>query len=127
MKKCVLMLAVLVMGMALTTSVFAADKEAIKSQVDEIVQALNSGKTASDFKDAAKKEPYYVYIMKEDGELIVHPSLEGKNLKEAAMPAYEAVSKATADGAWVQYEWKGVKKNAYVRKAGKGMIVGSGY
>ncbi|KJS28294.1 MAG: hypothetical protein VR64_25155 [Desulfatitalea sp. BRH_c12] len=127
MKKVALILAVMVMGIALTTSVFAADKEAIKSQVDEIVQAINSGKSASDFKDAAKKEPHYVYIMKEDGELLVHPSLEGKNLKEAALPAYEAVSQATGDGTWVQYKWKGNEKNAYVRKAGEGMIVGSGY
>jgi len=34
-------------------------------QVDEIVVAIDGGKTAADFKDAAKKEPYYVFIMKE--------------------------------------------------------------
>jgi hypothetical protein len=65
--------------------------------------------------------------MEEDGTLVVHPSLEGKSLKEAAMPAYEAVMKATPEGTWVMYEWKGAEKNAYVRKTKSGEIVGSGY
>lgn len=127
MKKYALMMVVLVMGLSLAAGVFAADKDAIKMQVDEIVVAIDGGKTAADFKDAAKKEPYYVYIMEESGTLVVHPSLEGKSLKEAAMPAYEAVSKATPEGTWVMYEWKGAEKNAYVRKTKSGAIVGSGY
>ncbi|MFO7686652.1 MAG: cache domain-containing protein [Desulfobacterales bacterium] len=127
MKKYALMVLVLVMGLALAGGVFAADKDAIKSQVDEIVAAIEGGKTAADFKDAAKKEPYYVYILQEDGMVLVHPSLEGKSLKEAAMPAYEAVSKATPDGTWVQYTWKDAEKNAYVRSTKDGLIVGSGY
>jgi hypothetical protein len=121
------MLVVLAMGFTLTTGVFAADKEVIQSQVDEIVQAMNGGKMASDFKDAANKEPYYVYIMEQDGKLLVHPSLEGQNLKEVAMPAYDAVIQATDGGKWVKYEWKGAEKNAYVRKTEEGAIVGSGY
>ena len=106
MKKYALMMVVLVMGLSLAAGVFAADadKDAIKMQVDEIVVAIDGGKTAADFKDAAKKEPYYVYIMEEDGTLAVHPSLEGKSLKEAAAPAYEAVMKATPEGTWVQYD-----------------------
>jgi hypothetical protein len=127
MKKYALMMVVLVMGLSMATGVFAADKDAIKMQVDEIVVAIDGGKTAADFKDAAKKEPYYVYIMEVDGTLAVHPSLEGKSLKEAAMPAYEAVSQATPEGTWVKYEWKGAEKNAYVRKTKSGEIVGSGY
>ncbi|MGD8722026.1 MAG: hypothetical protein PVG46_09495 [Desulfobacterales bacterium] len=127
MKKYALMTVVLVMGLSMATGVFAADKDAIKMQVDEIVVAIDGGKTAADFKDAAKKEPYYVYIMEVDGTLAVHPSLEGKSLKEAAMPAYEAVSQATPEGTWVKYEWKGAEKNAYVRKTKSGEIVGSGY
>ena len=127
MKKYALMMVVLVMGLSLAAGAFAADKDAIKMQVDEIVVAIDGGKTAADFKDAAKKEPYYVYIMEESGTLLVHPSLEGKSLKEAAMPAYEAVSKATPEGTWVMYEWKGAEKNAYVRKTKSGAIVGSGY
>jgi hypothetical protein len=127
MKKYALMTVVLVMGLSMATGVFAADKDAIKMQVDEIVVAIDGGKTAADFKDAAKKEPYYVYIMEVDGTLAVHPSLEGKSLKEAAMPAYEAVTQATTEGTWVKYEWKGAEKNAYVRKTKSGEIVGSGY
>ena len=127
MKKVALMMVVLVMGLSMAAGVFAADKDAIKMQVDEIVVAIDGGKTAADFKDAAKKEPYYVYIMEEDGTLAVHPSLEGKSLKEAAAPAYEAVMKATPEGTWVMYEWKGAEKNAYVRKTKSGEIVGSGY
>jgi hypothetical protein len=127
MKKVAWMLFVLVTGIALTASAFAADKEVIQNQVDDIVQAINGGKTAGDFQDAAKKEPYYVYIMEQDGKLLVHPSLEGKNLMETALPAYEAVSQATEEGKWVKYEWKGAEKNAYVRKTKEGVIVGSGY
>lgn len=127
MKKYALMMVVLVMGLSLAAGVFAQDKDAIKKQVDDIVMAIDGGKMADDFKDAANNKPNYVYIMEKDGMLLVHPSLEGKDLKEAAMPAYEAVSKATKDGAWVTYEWKGAKKNAYVRKTKSGEIVGSGY
>jgi len=127
MKKYALMMVVLVMGLSMAAGVFAADKDAIKMQVDEIVMAIDGGKTAADFKDAAKKEPYYVYILEEDGMVLVHPSLVGKSLKEAAMPAYEAVSKATPEGTWVMYQWKGAEKNAYVRKTKSGEIVGSGY
>jgi hypothetical protein len=127
MKKVALMMVVLVMGLSMAAGVFAADKDAIKMQVDEIVVAIDGGKTAADFKDAAKKEPYYVYIMEADGTLAVHPSLEGKSLKEAAAPAYEAVMKATPEGTWVQYTWNDKEKNAYVRKTKSGEIVGSGY
>jgi Na+-translocating ferredoxin:NAD+ oxidoreductase RnfG subunit len=127
MKKYALMMVVLVMGLSLAAGVFAADKDAIKKQVDDIVMAIDSGKTAADFESAAQNKPYYVYIMEKDGKLLVHPSLEGKNLKEAVMPAYEAVSKATKDGTWVKYEWDGKEKNAYVRETNNGEIVGSGY
>ena len=127
MKKYALMMVVLVMGLSLAAGVFAQDKDAIKKQVDDIVMAIDGGKTAADFKDAAKNKPNYVYILEKDGMLLVHPTLEGKSLKEAAMPAYEAVSKATMDGTWVKYEWDGKEKNAYVRGTKNGEIVGSGY
>ena len=120
------MLVVLV-SLSLAGFVSAADKDAIKAKVDEIAVAIEGGKPASDFADAAKLKPHYVYIIKEDGSVLVHPSLVGKNLKEAAMPAFEAVSTATMEGGWVKYEWKGAEKNAYVRKTKTGEIVGSGY
>ena len=118
---------VVIVSLSLTGFVSAADKDAIKAQVDEIVVAIEGGKPASDFADAAKREPHYVYIMEENGNVLVHPSLTGKNLKEEAAPAYDAVVKATLDGGWVMYEWKGAEKNAYVRKTKTGVIVGSGY
>jgi Na+-translocating ferredoxin:NAD+ oxidoreductase RnfG subunit len=127
MKKYALMMVVMVMGLALAAGVFAADKAAIEKQVNDIVMAIDGGKMASDFESAAQNKPYYVYIMKKDGKLLVHPTLEGKSLKEAAMPVYEAVSKATKDGTWVKYEWNGAEKNAYVRETDNGEIVGSGY
>ena len=127
MKKYLLFLLVMVVGFSLTGIVCAADKDAIKAKVDEIAVAIEGGKPASDFADAANLKPHYVYIMEEGGKLLVHPSLVGKNLKEAAMPAFEAVAQATMEGTWVKYEWKGAEKNAYVRKTKTGVIVGSGY
>ena len=127
MKKYFLIILVVTLGLALTGVVSAADRDAIKAQVDEIAVAIEGGKPASDFADAAKKKPYYVYILEENGKMLVHPSLVGKSLKEAAKPAYDAVVKATMEGTWVKYEWKGKEKNAYVRKTKTGVIVGSGY
>ncbi len=127
MKKYFLIMLVVTLGLALTGVVSAADRDAIKAQVDEIAVAIEGGKPASDFADAAQRKPYYIYILEADGKMLVHPSLVGKSLKEAAKPAYDAVVKATMDGTWVKYEWKGKEKNAYVRKTKTGVIVGSGY
>jgi hypothetical protein len=127
MKKNALMVVVLIVGLLLAAGVFAQDKDAIKKQVDDIVMAIDGGKMASDFASAANNKPYYVYILEKGGNVLVHPSLVGKNLKEAAEPAYEAVSKATPAGTWVKYMWQGNEKNAYVRNTKAGLIVGSGY
>ena len=127
MKKYFLIMLVVVVGLTLTGVVSAADKDAIKAQVDEIAVAIEGGKPASDFADAAKRKPYYVYIIEENGNILVHPSLVGESLKEKAAVAYDAVVKATLEGTWVKYEWKGAEKNAYVRKTKTGVIVGSGY
>jgi hypothetical protein len=127
MKKFFMITMVMILGLSLTGVVIAGDKDAIKAQVDEIVTAIDSGTKAADFSEAAKRKPYYVYIMEESGTLVVHPSLTGKSLKEAAAPAYDAVVKATPAGTWVKYQWKGKEKNAYVRKTKDGDIVGSGY
>ncbi len=127
MKKVFLIMLIVVVGLSLTGVVLAADKDAIKAQVDEIAVAIEGGKPASDFADAAKRKPHYIYIMEENGMVLVHPSLVGKSLKEAAKPAYDAVVQATMEGTWVKYQWKGAEKNAYVRKTKTGVIVGSGY
>ncbi len=128
MKRASVLFLIVLATVCLVSFGFAAvDRDAIKKQVDEIVAAIDGGKTADDFKAAAKREPYYVFIMKEDGLLLVHPSLEGQNLKEKAGPVFDAVAKATSEGLWVDYEWQGKMKHSYVRKTKGALIVGSGY
>jgi len=101
-------------------------RDLVKQQVDEIVMALDGGKTAQDFADAALKDPY-VFVMEADGTLLVHPTLVGQSLKEKAGPVYNEVAKATPDGTYVNYEWAGAKKCTYSRKTQSGLIVGCGY
>ena len=127
MKKSFVVMLIVIMGLSFASMVYAEDKDAIKDQVDEIVAAIDGGKMAEDFAEAATREPYYVYIMEDDGTLLVHPTLAGENLMEKAAPAYEAVVQATPEGAWVKYMWQEKEKNAYVRKTADGLIVGSGY
>ena len=127
MKRATIISLALILGLCLATGVFAADKDAIKKQVDTIVVAIDGGEKADDFKSAAQNKPSYVFIMKEGGQMLVHPSLVGQSLKDKALPVYNECSKATADGTWVKYEWKGKEKNTYVRKTKDGLIVGSGY
>jgi hypothetical protein len=129
MKKLAVLGVVLVLGLVLAVGAIAADpdKGAIKKQVDDIVAAIDGGKKAEDFADAAKKEPYYVFIMQADAKLLVHPTLVGQSLKEKAEPVYKEVSTGTPEGIWVKYVWKEKEKNTYVRKTKSGLIVGSGY
>jgi hypothetical protein len=127
MKRITIISLTLIVGLCLATGAFAADKAAIKKQVDDIVAAIDGGKTAEDFTVAAQNKPHYVFIMKEDGMLLVHPSLVGQSLKEKAEPVYNECAKATADGIWVDYVWKEKQKHTYVRKTTGGLIVGSGY
>jgi hypothetical protein len=128
MRKYALITLVVFAGLALGAAVFAAvDKAAIQKQVDEIVAAIDAGKKAEDFTDAAKRQPYYVFIMEKGGKLLVHPSLAGQSLKEKAEPAYNACVKATSAGVWVDYVWQNQQKHTYVRTTKSGLIVGSGY
>jgi hypothetical protein len=127
MKRATIISLALILGLCLVAGAFAADRDAIKKQVDQIVTSINGGEKAQDFKDAAQKKPSYVFIMKENGQMLVHPSLVGQSLKDEAEPVYNECIKATPDGTWVKYEWKGKEKNTYVRKTKDGLIVGSGY
>jgi hypothetical protein len=127
MKRVAIISLILIFGLCLATGAFAADKAAIKKQVDDIVVAIDGGKMAKDFTSAAQNKPSYVFIMEEGGMLLVHPSLVGKSLKEKAGPVYNECAKATADGVWVGYVWKEKQKHTYVRKCKSGIIVGSGY
>ena len=124
MKRFTVLLSIMAM-MFVAVSAWAADRAVVSKNVDTIVAELDGGKDASTFK-ADAYDPY-IFILEENGMLLVHPSLAGKNLKEAAPPAYEAVVKATPGGTWVKYEWKGKEKNTYVKKTAKNLIVGSGY
>ena len=127
MKRATIISLALFLGFCLVAGAFAADKDAIQKQVDEIVVSIDSGKKADDFKSAAQNKPNYVFIMEEGGQMLVHPSLVGQSLKDKAEPVYNECSKATTDGTWVEYEWQGKQKNTYVRKTKDGLIVGSGY
>jgi hypothetical protein len=91
------------------------------------VAALDGGKTAADFSAAAKEDPY-IFIMKGDGTMEVHPSLTGQSIKSSMEPIYKELVKADATGLWVKYQnWDGKEKNTYVRKTKDGLIVGCGY
>lgn len=107
------------------TSSFAADKEAIQGNVDEIVAAIDGGKDAASFTPDAYSP--YAFIMEQKGDLVVHPSLSGQDLKEKAMPIYLALQGAGSEGKWITYEWKGEQKNTYVKMTKNNLIVGSGY
>jgi hypothetical protein len=117
--------------LALALSAFAAgpDREAIKKRVDVIVIAINGGKTATDFKSAAKEDPF-VFIISRNGTFLVHPLYTGTNIKNT--PTFKEMSKADANGTWVQYSvqlkagWPMVK-TSYVRETNNGLIVGCGY
>lgn len=108
----------------LVAGAWAADEAAISKNVDTIVANIEGGKAATGFK-ADAYEPY-AFIMEESGKLLVHPSLTGESLKEKAPPVYEALTQATPEGVWVEYEWKGKMKHTYAKKV-QGLIVGSGY
>lgn len=127
MKRIAILFIALALGLCLVMGVSAADKDAIQKQVDDIVAAIDGGKKAEDFADAAQNKPYYVFILEEGGNTLVHPSLVGKSLKEAAEPVYNELIKATPEGVWIDYVWKEKQKHTYVRKTAGGLIVGSGY
>lgn len=107
------------------TFAFAGDKAAISKNVDEVVAAIDGGKDAASF--ASDAYTPYVFIMKADGMLVVHPSLAGQDLKGKAMTIYNSLKDATPAGAWVQYEWKGKEKNTYAKRTKNDLIVASGY
>lgn len=118
---------VLSVGMVLcfTQLIFAADRDAIKKNVDDIVSGVNNEILPTDYK--AEAYTPYIFILEENGKMLVHPSLTGQNIKDVAGPVYQALVKATTDGVWVDYEWKGSLKHSYVKKTSSGLIVGSGY
>lgn len=107
------------------TVAFSGDKSIISKNVDEVVAAIDGGKDATSF--AADAYEPYVFIMKADGMLVVHPTLAGQDLKEKAMTIYDSLKGATSEGSWVKYEWKGKEKNTYTKRTKNDFIVSSGY
>ena len=109
----------------ITAGAWAIYKAAISTNVDNIVAELDAGKLATNF-TSDSYDPY-VFILEDDGTLLVHPSLQGESLKVKAPPVYQALTQADAQGAWIQYEWKGKIKNTFAKRSQNNLIVGSGY
>ena len=124
MKKILYTGLVSLLGIILTGVILANEIEENKKLVNEVVDAINNGKKAEDFKDWAHKKPYYVFIMEPDGRFLIHPVFT--RLQEWDKPIFDAVSKATTEGLWVSYDYQG-KGDTYVRKTKSGLIVGSGH
>ena len=103
---------------------YAAEKAAIQKNVDEVVNALDDGKAAASF--SADAFTPYVFILEPGGKLIVHPYLAGEYLQDKAAPVYAALMKATREGLWVTYFWKGAEKETYVRRSSTNLVAGSG-
>jgi ABC-type transporter MlaC component len=120
---------VFVLTVALSAFAQRPDRDVIKKRVDEIVAAINSGKTAADFKSTEKEYPPYMYfIMKMDGTMLVHRGFAGRNIKGDCEQMYKAVSKADTNGIWVTYEaFPGAGYYAYVKKTKDELIVGCSY
>jgi hypothetical protein len=126
MKKYMMVCFVMVLGFFIASASFAADEAKVAANVDSIVEQINGGKAPGEFK-AEDYDPY-IYIMEEGGMLLVHPTLQGQSLgEEQYKPVYDAITQATSDGVWVEYEWAGGPKKAYVRKTDGALIVGSGF
>ncbi len=100
-------------------------RDAISKNVNELVDAIDGGKDAASF--APNAYDPYAFVMDAAGTLIVHPSLAGQDLKQKAMPIYEALQAATPEGVWITYMWDNKEKNTYARKTGSDLIVASGY
>jgi hypothetical protein len=115
----------LVVFACFATQSFAVDKDAIKSNVDEIVAAIDGGKDAASFAPDAYSP--YAFIMEKEGKMLVHPSLTGEDLKEKAMPIFIALQTADSEGKWITYEWKGKEKHTYAKMTKNNLIVASGY
>ena len=124
MKRLLVLIATVALTL-LTSHGFAADREAISKNVDAVVAAIDGGKAATDF--SADTYTPYVFIMDVTGNLLVHPKLAGKDLKEVAKPIYDALQAATPAGVWVQYQWDGKEKNTYAKKTKNNLTVASGY
>ena len=106
-------------------NVMAEDRISIEKNVHELAAAIETGQDASGF--AADAYTPYVFVMESGGRLLVHPTLAGEDLKEKALPIYEALVKATPEGVWVEYAWKGKEKHTFAKRMNNNLIIASGY
>jgi hypothetical protein len=125
MKRIVAILSMLALFFVVTDAL-AIDKVAISTNVENIVVELDAGVDAASFQSDSCCCPY-VFIMEEDGKLLVHPSFQGESLKEMALPVYQALVAADPSGVWIQYEWKDNIKNTFTKRSKNNLIVCSGY
>lgn len=118
-------LLLLLLALFFVANVLAEDKISAEKNVSEMIALLESGRDASSVAPDAFTP--YVFVMDQDGRLLVHPTLAGENLQEKARPIYETLLRATPEGLWVQYTWKGKDKQTFVKRYRDRLIVASGY
>ena len=119
------LLLLLMLALFFVANVLAEDKISAEKNVSEMIALLESGRDASSVAPDAFTP--YVFVMDQDGRLLVHPTLAGEDLKEKARPIYEILLRATPEGLWVEYTWKGKEKQTFVKRYRDRLIVASGY
>ncbi|MGE4561180.1 MAG: hypothetical protein AB7E77_13335 [Desulfobulbus sp.] len=103
----------------------AGDRISVEKNVDQLITAIKNGRDPSGV--APDVYTPYVFVMEKNGLLLVHPTLAGENLKDKAAPIYQALLRATAEGMWVHYTWRGKEKQTFARRCGDRLIIASGY
>lgn len=124
MKRIVVLLSLVAVFFTVQNSL-AVTQDDISKNVDTIVSQIESGIDVTTIKPDSVAP--YAFIMREDGKMLVHPTLSGKSMKKTALPIYTALMKANSEGVWVEYEWKGKMKHTYAKRTKNNLIVGSGY
>jgi len=109
----------------ITETATAADKTMIIKNVASIVADINNGKKATDINPDIFSP--FIAIMDAEGEMIVHPSWPGFNVKNVVPFIYNEIAKGTVDGVWVEYPSGGRLKHVYVKRTNNDLFVTSGY
>ena len=104
----------LMLALFFVANVLAEDKISAEKNVSEMIALLDSGREATSIAPDAFTP--YVFVMDQDGRLLVHPTLSGEDLKEKARPIYDILQQATPEGMWVEYSWKGKDKRTFIKR-----------
>lgn len=120
--KRVLILLSLIAAVMFAIQAISADKSGIKKNVDAIITAIDEGQDPQSYVSEATLSR--VFILEETGNLLVHPTMTGKDLKMEDMQMFEALKVSTPDGQWIVYRMDGKEKNIYVRKTKNNLTVG---